>query len=289
MFKKIYYNILGCFLLASSAAMATEGEQAPANRPLIVTSIKPLAIIAKSAVTNAADVQYLLPANQSPHDYTMPVSALKKIAKADLVVWVGESFETRSAKTMAKLIEAKRITAMAIVATESAQQGYSDSHNKNTDPHIWLNPKNGNKIAAEIQKRLGLPVKQIISDELIQTLTADMAVAFAGDKSYLSHHDAYGHFVSAFDLPLGLSLRDTRGGVLGVKSQYQLRKTILNANISCVFVEPQYQDKDATNIAAEFEVPLVTLDPQGLSQALGDKAYSEFIGGLAEQFKACFQ
>ena len=56
-----------------------------------------------------------------------------------------------------------------------------------------------------------------------------------------------------------------------------------------MFVEPQYQDKDAAIIAAEYDLPMVPLDPQGLSQTISDRAYSEFIGTLVAQFKACFQ
>lgn len=114
-------------------------------------------------------------------------------------------------------------------------------------------------------------------------------MAASQDKTYLSHHDAYDHFVRAFELPAGLSLRDARGSVKGVQSQYQLRKTIMASNISCIFVEPQYQGKDAAAVAAEFALPLVALDPQGLSQPLNHEAYSQFIGSLVAQFKACFQ
>ncbi|MDB9843886.1 zinc ABC transporter substrate-binding protein, partial [Porticoccaceae bacterium] len=105
MAKKIQYNISALLLLAiilmvpavSQAAGEEKAETKSKNstfiltvaKPLIVTTIKPLAIIAKSAVGDAADVTYLLPANQAPHNFSLPVSALNKIAQADLVIWVG--------------------------------------------------------------------------------------------------------------------------------------------------------------------------------------------------------
>ena len=307
MAKKIQYNISALLLLAiilmvpavSQAAGEEKAETKSKNstfiltvaKPLIVTTIKPLAIIAKSAVGDAADVTYLLPANQAPHNFSLPVSALNKIAQADLVIWVGADFETRSAKTMAALASSKLITALETEGHNAIAQGKPHQHSMENDPHIWLNSQSGNRLAAEIQSRLGLPIKQIISAEevtqLRDTLTATMASAQG--KTYLTHHDAYGHFAEAFGLPLGLSIRDTSGGAQGAKSQYQLRKNILQANVSCVFVEPQYHNKDAVIIAAEFSLPLIALDPQGQSQPIHGNAYREFIAALVVQFKACFQ
>ncbi|MGB1808344.1 MAG: metal ABC transporter solute-binding protein, Zn/Mn family [Porticoccaceae bacterium] len=294
MLKKIQYNIIWLFLLAgplSTVNLSANTESAGLNSlPTIVTTIKPLAIVAKSAVGDAANVEYLLPASQSPHDFSLPISGLQKIAAADLVVWIGRDFETRSAKTMAKLPLSRVISAVQQLSQRSVDDAaeplnIEDGHS--VDPHLWLNPGYANLLAAEIQTRLGLPVKKIIQDDDIQRLKSSMMSS--GNKTYFSHHDAYGHFVRAFGLPPGMSIRDARGDVKGVRSQYQLRQTMASANISCIFVEPQYQGKDAATIAAEFDLPLIPLDPQGLSQPINNSAYKEFMAGMAVQFKACFQ
>ena len=285
--KKIQHNIIAGLLLLGVTATAAQLQ--PDAKPLIVTSIKPLAIIAKSAVGDAADVQYLMPASQSPHDFTLPVSALKKIAAADLVIWIGAGFETRSAKTMAKLSNDKLLTTidLPLAQPQNQEPSENDDHSMEADPHLWLNPDNGNKIAAEIQARLGLPLKEIINRQHLSRLKSELAAI--DDKTYLSHHQAYAHFAAAFDLKPGLSIRNASGGAQGAKTQYRLRSSIEKTNVSCVFVEPQYQDKDAAIIAAEYDLPMVPLDPQGLSQTISDRAYSEFIGTLVAQFKACFQ
>ena len=294
--KTIQYN--GCIALLClctsfiSVHVLADREPTSEIKPLIVTSIKPLAIIAKSAVADAADVEYLLPSNQAPHDFSPPASALRKMAKADLVLWIGPEFETASRKAIQRLPSAKRITAMDI---EKAQGDFGDAdkqrpehkHKKAVDPHVWLSPDKANNLAAEVQARLGLPISPIISRQQIAELAQELAVAKG--KTYLSHHDAYGHFAQAFGLALGLSIRDASGEMQGVKSQYQLRKNIASANISCVFVEPQYQDKDAAVIADEFGLPLIELDLQGMAEPLKGYGYPEFIGNLVAQFKACYQ
>ena len=290
MLKKIQYNV--CVLVLVLGASIPVSLHADSGAvPMIVTTIKPLAIIAKSAVGDAAEVEYLLPANQSPHSLSLPISALKKITEADLIVWIGRDFETRSAKTMAKLSPSKKITVAdeiaKLVAGGDLRGDNSQDNSYSIDPHLWLDPTYGNSIAAEIQTRLGLPIKKIIAEDNIQLLKA--SVMFSEGQNYLSHHAAYQHFIRAFELPAGMSIRNAQGHAKGVQSQLQLRNTMAKANFSCIFIEPQYQGKDAAIIAAQFDLPLVALDPQGLSQPLNNSAYEEFMAGLVAQFKACFQ
>ena len=294
--KTIQYNsymALLCLCTSFISLQVLAGrESTHETKPLIVTSIKPLAIIAKSAVADAADVEYLLPGNQAPHDFSPPASALRKMAKADVVLWVGPEFETASRKAIQRVPRAKRIAAMTLVEAhgdsgDAGTQWPQHNHSATTDPHVWLSPDKANDIAAQVQLRLGLPITPIISREQIAELTRELAVA--KDKTYLSHHDAYGHFAQAFGLAPGLSIRDASGEVQGVKSQYQLRNNIASANIRCVFFEPQYQDKDAAVIAGEFDLPLIELDLQGMSQPLQGNSYLEFISKLAAQFKVCYQ
>ena len=63
---KIPFNVLaGLLAFMGSMAFAQDGQT---SRPLVVATIKPLAIIAKSALGESADVEYLQASNQSPHD-----------------------------------------------------------------------------------------------------------------------------------------------------------------------------------------------------------------------------
>jgi zinc transport system substrate-binding protein len=290
------------------------------QKPLIITTIRPLAIIAQSAVGDQARVEYLQSAVQSAHEVSLPVSALKKIDQADLIIWIGEMFESRVAKPMALVPQDKRITVMQLpliapqntgieqevgshsghmhTHDESAHSGLS-AHSESSahsglsahsalsaDPHVWLNPTNANRIAAEIQQRLNLRVKDIISAEQIATLATELAPL--RDRQFLVHHDALDHFTSTFKLQSGLSIRDASGASQGVRSQYRLRQQAIASAASCIFIEPQYADRDARVIAQELSLQVALIDLQGLEQALVGDAYASFIQTLALQFKGCF-
>ena len=296
--KMLQYNNLLRIVSFLSALTAHIAFAAPEiTKPLIITTIKPLAIIAQSAVGDQARVEFLQSAVQSAHGVSLPVSALKKIDRADLIIWIGEMFEFRVAKPMALLPEERRITVMQLpmIAPEDAgrqqevgyQSGEVHDHGEfSVDPHVWLNPENANLIAAEIQQRLKLPVKAIISAEQIAKLAAELAPL--SDKQFLAHHDALGHFTSLFNLQSGFPIRDANGASQGVRSQYRLRQEAIASAASCIFIEPQYADRDAQVIADELSLPVALIDIQGLDQALVGDAYASFMQTLTAQFKSCF-
>ena len=306
--KKIQYNVICLFVTVSLLAGGsqtfantnTEVERA-VQTPLIITTIKPLAIIAKSAVGDLARVEYLQSAVQSAHEVSLPVSAMLKMEQADLIIWIGDGFEARIAKPMALLPKGKLIKVMDLAflptqATATHKGKEEDKHKHSTlenhqhlgfDPHVWLNPANANILANRIQQRLGLPLLPIISSALVEQLKNELQPL--KDRNYLTHHDAFAHFVTAFDLTKGLSIRDANGASQGARSQYKLRQKAKSQTAACIFIEPQYADKDARLIAKELQLPLKVLDPQGFDQPLTSDGYSKFMIGLVSQFKACFE
>jgi len=312
MIKMIHYNnLLKIVTLVSALTVQIVFAAPEITKPLIITTIKPLAIIAQSAVGDQARVEYLQSAVQSAHEVSLPVSALKKIDQAGLIIWIGELFESRIAKSMQLLPQNKRITVMQLplsMPTDTDRQknvgGDSDhahghghsrlnAHSElsahsalRADPHVWLNPNNANLIAAEIQQRLKLPVKEIISADQIADLAAVLTPL--SEKQFLVHHDALDHFTSVFNLQSGLSIRDASGASQGARSQYRLRQAAINTAASCIFVEPQYADRDARVIAEELSLPIAVIDLQGLDQPLNEDAYRHFMQTLVAQFKDCF-
>ena len=53
----------------------------------------------------------------------------------------------------------------------------------------------------------------------------------------------------------GRSIRDASGASKGARSQYLLRQQASENAASCIFIEPQYADKDAKVLARELQLP----------------------------------
>jgi len=258
-------------------------------KPLIVTTTKPLAIIAKSALQDRAVVNYIMPSAQSPHNAVMTISDVKKVAAADLVLWVGPNFEARAAKQLQSIPKTKLVTAIEWLDLDHRQPLLDKHHHGDyaVDPHIWLSPTTANRIAEVLQKRLGLPPREIFNRR--QRAAVNAILAPVKELSYLSHHDGLGYFVNEFKLKPALAIRDSMGEKRGARTQYDLRVRGRQLGVHCVFVEPQHGNKDALAIAQDLSLPLKYLDLQASDQQMDEITYEKYIRGIAEQFKACFE
>ena len=316
----LYYNIafkafcLSLFFALCSLASAVSAQEK--GKPLLVTSIKPLAIIAQSAFKDNVTVEYLMPAALSPHDVVMKLSDVRKIADADLVLWIGPEFEVRSAKQFANVPLEKLVTAMDLLEAdhqgsahnehhvEGHKEGFEyneehvedyqenshddhDDHHGGIDPHIWLSPEIVKQLVHRLSDRLGIKADKVFSQKAKQNIEARLKNAKQGN--YIVHHQGFGYFIEEFDLQPGLSVRDMLGKQQGAKTQYNLRLEGEKRDVSCVFVEPQHGQKDAVGIAKDLAVPTRTIDILAVAYKDELPSYEVYMFGLAKEFASCFE
>ena len=300
-----HYNItfkaLWSMVLCALFCFPAYANSAVGDKPLVVTSIKPLAIIAKSALQDRARVEYIMPSGLSPHDVVLKVSDMRALAEADLVLWIGSDFEIRAAKQFASLPASKLMTAMDVIFpehrtvdaedrsmhTEHTEHTEHTDHDHDIDPHIWLSPTTASQLAKTLSLRLDLPVIDIFSEQVKKETVSLLAPVTK--RNYMVHHQGHGYFVDEFNLQAGLSIRDMLGKQKGAKTQFNLRLEGEKLGVSCVFVEPQHGYKDAAAIAKDLSVPTTKIDI--LAVDYGDQlpSYESYIYGLATQFSACFK
>ena len=320
----LYYNIafkafcLCIFVWVFSLASIVFAQEN--NKPLLVTSIKPLAIIAQSAFKDNVTVEYLMPAALSPHDVVIKLSDVRKIADADLALWIGPEFEVRSAKQFNNVSSEKLVTAMDLLESDHQDSDHNehhaedheedlehneghkeeyvedyqesshddhDDHHGGIDPHIWLSPEIVKQLVHLLSDRLRIKADQIFSQKAKQT-TEDL-LKNAKQGNYIVHHQGFGYFIEEFDLQPGLSIRDMLGKQQGAKTQYNLRLEGEKRGVSCVFVEPQHGQKDAVGIAKDLAVPIKTIDILAVAYKDELPSYETYIYGLAKQFASCFE
>jgi len=324
----LYYNIafkafcLSLFFALCSLASAVSAQEK--GKPLLVTSIKPLAIVAQSAFKDNVTVEYLMPAALSPHDVVIKLSDVRKIADADLVLWIGPEFEVRSAKQFANVPLEKLVTAMDLLETDHKGSAHNephaedhkeglehnkghneghkeehvedykenlhndhDDHHGDIDPHIWLSPEIVKQLVHRLSDRLGIKADKVFSQKAKHNIEARLKNAKQGN--YIVHHQGFGYFIEEFDLQPGLSIRDMLGKQQGAKTQYNLRLEGEKRDVSCVFVEPQHGQKDAVGIAKDLAVPTRTIDILEVAYKDELPSYEAYMFGLAKQFASCFE
>lgn len=83
--------------ILASAALASSPSPARAA-PEVVASILPLHSLTANLMRGVGEPALLLPAGQSPHGGQLKPSQVRRLGDADLVIWVGPSFEQSMAK-----------------------------------------------------------------------------------------------------------------------------------------------------------------------------------------------
>lgn len=306
-------------LLLSSAGVLAEVEKV---KPVLLASIKPIAMLISTVVGDQAEVKVLLPPYASPHDYALKFSDLRAIKQADLLVWVGPELEGMLAKSFDNESKAKQLSLAQLdtlfwpgeqsknsgnkIGLQSHQQNYDHSHQQGhghnneyfRDPHIWLNPNNGVVIARAITEWLGskypekkfefernlelFSAQMIVLDKLIREQTDEVKA-----KGFIVMHDGYRHFVDYYGMKQLATVKQSHGVDQGIKRYAGI--IALGDQVDCVFVEPQFNSKSAIQIANKLGASYATLDIMGGQVKLGRNSYQEFMVGFVQTLVGCLK
>ena len=128
----------------------------------VLTSIKPLQLIAAAVQDGVAVPEVLLPPGASPHNYALRPSDVRRVQSADLLYWIGPDMEG----FMPRVIKTRTLPSVSIPTlptlklrhfAEDSQSHEEDGaehdhdHRPGTlDAHLWLDPANARVIAAKM-------------------------------------------------------------------------------------------------------------------------------------------
>ncbi len=265
-------------------------------KPFVLSSLKPLTLIAQEIAGANADVDTLLPASASHHDYPLKVSDYARLQKADVFLWVGPELESFLQKPINNLSSTKVITAydlMGIFWPKEAGNS-EDTHHHAHDPHLWLDPRNAVTIARALTEKLilldGANTQQYrnnlqafaakmheLDNRLIATLKPVSGVGFA------VYHEGFAHFVGHYGLHQLDYITLTPEQKPGAKHMHQFRERLAKEG-SCLFLEPYNTMQAARDLAQELHLRVGTLDALGTEST---KTYSQLIEQMATDFLTC--
>lgn len=286
-----------CRAVLLAVLVFTCGAQA---KPLILSSIKPLTLIAQEIAGDSAAVDTLLPVTASPHDYPLKVSDYTRLQKADLVLWVGPELESFLQKPIANLTTSQVITAYRLAdlnwPTEehlTADDAEHDHHHER-DPHLWLDPRNAIIVARRLSEKLtqiDAENKTIYAANLqkfiVKTTALDGELTiklkpFAG-RGFAVYHEGYGHFVSHYGLHQLDYVTFTPEQRPGAKHLHQLRDKLAKEG-NCLFLEPYYELQSVRDLAQELQLQIGILDALGSQNV---NTYTQLLQRMAEAFSHC--
>lgn len=275
----------------------------------LLTSVKPLQLIAAAVQDGAGAPDVLLPPGASPHHYALRPSDVRALREAALFYWIGPDLEA----FLPRVLDGRRQPSLAVQELPGLQLRHfagepaagKDEHDHahrpgSLDAHLWLLPANARLIAARMASDLAgadpasaaryqanLAAFEARLDELDRRLKARLE-KLAG-KPYFVFHEAYDYFEAAYGLDHAGVFSVSPDVQPGARQVAQMRQRLQEAGPTCVFSEPPLQPRLAQTLSAGLPVRLAELDPLGSTVAVGPQGYEQLLEGLGEGLAGCLE
>ena len=155
----IYRLLLGLTFLLSFNNVGAQ------STPNVVVSIKPIHSIVSALMEGVSRPQLLLESSDSAHTFHLKPSQLNLLSNADLVITIGDGFETGLKKTLRNIKVGSHIVASEIdglhlydfrnVDINEMNKDEKEKHeHTDHDLHLWLDIDNMQKTAQYISEKL---------------------------------------------------------------------------------------------------------------------------------------
>ena len=295
-----------------------------ADVPQVTTDIPVTHSLVTRVMAGIGTPDLIVNRGASPHDYSLRPSNAASLEAADLVFWISSELTPwleGALKTLAadakviELMDTKASTVLpfrdgATFETHSHRHKHDedghdeDGHDEdehatvNIDPHGWLDPDNGKTwldvIATELSK-IDPENTDIYFDNVSQGKTdidaviseIDATLATFRGTNFIVYHDAYQYFETRFDVLAAGSI--SLGDVTDPSPARiaEIRKTVEELDITCVFSEPQFNPELVTTVVDGTPVKARVIDPIGTQFTLGPDFYLNVLRDIAQSMASC--
>jgi len=298
----IFVAFVASFLLIGSAHAEVK----------VLTSIKPLQLIAAAVQDGVAIPEVLLPPGASPHNYALRPSDVRKVQSVDLVYWIGPSMEgflprVLNGRTLASVavqdlpgLKLRHFAEDSHSHAEEADEHDHDHRPGSLDAHLWLSPVNARVIATKMAADLSAADPANAAryqsnlkafDERLDALDLRLKARLAGiaGKPYFVFHEAFDYFEDAYGLK--------HAGVFSVAAEVQpgaqhvaaMRTRLQEVGKTCVFSEPPLRPRLAETLVAGLPVKLAELDALGGYTPATAQGYEQVLEKLGNDLAGCLE
>ena len=298
----VFVAFIASFLLIGSAQAEVK----------VLTSIKPLQLIAAAVQDGVAIPEVLLPPGASPHNYALRPSDVRKVQSVDLLYWIGPSMEgflprVLNGRTLPSIavqdLPGMKLRHFAEDSHSHAEEADDHDHDHRPgtiDAHLWLSPVNArviaDKMAADLSAADPANAERYQSnakafDERLDALDLRLKKRLASveGKPYFVFHGAFDYFEDAYGLK--------HTGVFSVAAEVQpgaqhvaaMRKRLQEVGKTCVFSEPPLRPRLAETLVAGLPVKLAELDALGGYTPATAQGYEQVLEKLGNDLAGCLE
>lgn len=226
----------------------------------VVTSIRPLQLIANEIMKGRGQAQVLIGDNQSPHHFQLKPSQLKIASQSDLLIWVSNHFES----ALGKLQQNLRRESIGLQLISSIPEENLIGDHDDIDGHIWLAPRNviltgqlmAESLSLQDPKNAELYLKNL--QDFTVRVTNWQQIARIKLKqlkpSYISEHQFLAYFEHSFDLPAAASLRSAHDHGGSIRRLSTIHAQLEKTPVSCLLVSSMPISRQVRQISQQHEL-----------------------------------
>lgn len=244
----------------------------------VSASTYPMYYIANEIGKNNIDLNILIPIGVDPHEYELSLKQTKEIENTDLLLYNGSGLENFGEKIESNMKEKNKAVINAsnyveLLDIEDSNEE-EDHHNRNKDPHIWLDPTNVEKIAKEFKEELK-KLDEKNSDTYEENYLELSSKLEDLDQKYknelknresdtiLVSHMAFGYLANRYGLEQIAVTGISPHAEPSPKSISRLIDLTEEKNINYIFFEVLSSPKSVEMVAKEANLEVLTLNPLG--------------------------
>lgn len=297
--RKISSSVFGVLLLLFSFS-AHAGLR-------VVTTTQDLAAIAKAVGGEQVTVQSLTPGTRDPHFAAAKPSMIRKVYRADLLLAIGADMEVgwlpallqsaRNARVQpgnTGYLDLSGVVPLLGKVSGPVSRAMGDVHAAG-NPHYWLDPRNGVRMAKAIAARLSEldpahkddyerqfnGFKQTMNDKL--TAWRNELAQLKG-KPVIAYHKSFIYLADAFEFTIVDELEPRPGIAPSAASLSELVSGIRRDEIGLLIMEPYYERRSARYLNEQTGIRIAVL-PQSVGAQPVINNYVDLFDAIVESLK----
>jgi ABC-type Zn uptake system ZnuABC Zn-binding protein ZnuA len=257
----------------------------------VVASIFPVADLASFMGGGAVRVEALLPPRASPSSFEPTARQMARLSGAAVYLFVGGGLDAWAEQLVGSDAVVVRLTEGMQLREGHAHEGHAETGN----PHVWLDPV---RVRDEILPRIEAALERAAPDSASAIRERTLALAdslttldgeIRGDlarlpsRAFVSTHSAWVYFAERYGLEEIGAVYESPGREPSARYLAELIEAARGAGARAVFIEPQLGEAGARTVAAELDLEVVLLDPQGGEGQEGREGYLSLMRFNAAQ------
>jgi ABC-type Zn uptake system ZnuABC Zn-binding protein ZnuA len=270
-------------LLTLAAALVATSASAQ-GKLNVVTATEDLAAIARDVGGDRVTVESIARGYQDPHFVEAKPSFILKLQKADVLIVVGRELEigwlppliqqSRNGKIQPGAdgyVDASLEAQILEIPTGQITRAMGDVHPLG-NPHYWLDPENGKRIAKEIAEKFSQrrPADKAYFDQRLTDFTSRLDAAEKGwlakmapykGTKMVTYHRSFPNFAERFGLDI-VGYVEPRPGIPPTPQHtLDLINEMKRQNVKLVLVEPYFDLKTPNAIGRETGAQVLVVPP----------------------------